>query len=621
MRYLIDFLACSNVADTLIYPQLKCTSQEGAILRHLLQLALEGEMEARVFDVLRACFAKSIKTPQSIKLDSARSAKFSKTTTPIKRDSATLDSGINSALESSPLDPATADKLALLEYMGAVKGLLDSGWISIVDFHFMREQERELATLELLPLEIALTSSFYHLIERGGAQAEIPSNTPYDDHLEYLTDEFLRISLLASLRSKKSAATSAQIRTIQERIDSRLSLSKIDIPAQNLIKECHLSKKEEIIFFALLKEEYYGGDGYYRDMNNLINLVSSDEYERIQNRALLDEKGTLVEKGLLDFGEMLNPFGGIVRTFFIPEEVLRKLIKSPKKRSSKISLATALIEQEIFELIEPRVGLDEIVLPESTRSMLESILKQVDPAIIKRLQEWGIIHKGKGVQAKILFYGAAGTGKTLSAQGIAKALKKPILSFDCSKILSMYVGESEKNVRKIFDSYKELAAKSKTAPVLLLDEADQFLSSRIHSLSGAEKMHNQMQNIFLEQIERFSGVLIATTNLVESMDSAFSRRFDYKIEFKRPDVGMRERLWEKFLPKNAQYDTPESTLTKQLAQYDLSGAQIELVVKNTAYKVAAKDAPIFHAKDFITAITREISGGFDGSKSVGFSAV
>lgn len=674
MRYLIDFLSKSNVADTLIYPHLKCTNQEGAILRHLLQLAINGEMEARVYDVLYACFFKpnsishlaqaklpsdadsrprqnlKVSKPTPAPTDKSSSKSTAKSTSrpkqkpesstqePVKSSSlestkptsaklilapeSNKEHGESSSMDFATLAPATLEKLAILEYVGAVKLLLDSGWISVMEFNFMREQERELASLELLFLEIALAPSFYHLVENGTTpQPEIPSNTPYNDHLEYLTDQFLRISLLTSLRSKKSAATSSQIRSLQERIDSRLKCSKIDIPAQNLMKECHLSKKEEIIFFALLKEEYYGGDGYYRDMNNLINLISTSEYEKIQNRALLDEKGTLVEKGLLDFGEMLNPFGGIVRTFFIPEEILRKIIKSPKKRSGKISLATALVEQEIFELIEPKVGFDEIVLPESTHSMLESILKQVDSAVIKRLQEWGIIHKNKGVQAKILFYGAAGTGKTLSAQGIAKALKKPILSFDCSKILSMYVGESEKNVRKIFDSYKELAAKSKTTPVLLLDEADQFLSSRIHSLSGAEKMHNQMQNIFLEQIERFSGVLIATTNLVETMDSAFSRRFDYKIEFKRPDIGMRKRLWQKFLPKNAQYDMPESTLIKRLSQYDLSGAQIELVVKNTAYKVATQASPIFREQDFIAAITREIHGGFDGSKSVGFSAI
>ena len=110
----------------------------------------------------------------------------------------------------------------------------------------------------------------------------------------------------------------------------------------------------------------------------------------------------------------------------------------------------------------------------------------------------------------------------------------------------MYVGESEKNVRAIFDKYYDLRKKSKTEPILLLNEADQFLSARTtSSASGSEKMHNQMQNIFLEQIERFDGILIATTNLLESLDKAFSRRFNYKIEFKKPNLKQRLQLWEK----------------------------------------------------------------------------
>ncbi len=114
----------------------------------------------------------------------------------------------------------------------------------------------------------------------------------------------------------------------------------------------------------------------------------------------------------------------------------------------------------------------------------------------------------------------------------------------------MYVGESEKNVRGIFDKYYEIRDKSKVEPILLLNEADQFLSSRTTSSgSGSEKMHNQMQNIFLEQIERFDGILIATTNLLESLDKAFSRRFNYKIEFKKPNFEERKELWEKLLQK------------------------------------------------------------------------
>lgn len=595
MRYLKDFLSQADTTKTLIYPHLKCTKQEAAILRYLVLAALDGQSEERVLDVLDAVFGKST---------NVRKVKGVK-------DWSKQEYG---------------DKIERTEHLGAIKSLLDSGWINAADFSFLRDREmgKDMALLELLGLEVSLSSSFHHLLEDGVVQQEVPANTPYTDHLEYLTDQFLRIGLLASLRGKKSAKISSQIRSVEERIQARLERSKSEIPAHKLLKDHHLNTKEEIIFFALLKEEYYGGDGYYRDMSNLIDLVSHNEYEKIQNRALLDEKSTLVEKGLLDYGEVLNPFGGIMRTFFIPEELLRKLINTPKKRrGNKQNLATELLEQDIFELLTPSASFDEVILPSSTRATLESILQQVDSSVVARLREWGIIDKHKGVQAKILFYGAAGTGKTLSAQAIAKALKKQILHFDCSKILSMYVGESEKNVRKIFDTYKDIAQKSKNPPILLLDEADQFLSARMHASSGAEKMHNQMQNIFLEQIERFPGVLVATTNLVESIDSAFSRRFDHKIEFKRPDSTMRVALWEKFLPSNAPYDKglSASKLAKKLAHYDLSGAQIALVVKNTAYQVAAQKQPVFKEADFVQMIAKEQKGGFDGQKSVGFQVL
>lgn len=595
MRYLKDFLSQEDFTKTLIYPYLKCTEQEAAILRYLVLAALDGESEERVLDILGAIFGKPTDV-KKLRLDNLK------------------DWGKQEYI----------NKIERTEHLGAIKSLLDSSWINAVDFSFLRDREvgRDMALLELLPLEVSLSSSFLRLLEDGSVQQEVPANTPYTDHLEYLTDQFLRIGLLASLRHKKSAKIASQIRSVEERIQARLERSKSEIPAHKLLKDHHLNTKEEIIFFALLKEEYYGGDGYYRDMNNLIDLVSHNEYEKIQNRALLDEKSTLVEKGLLDYGEMLNPFGGIMRTFFIPEELLRKLINTPKKRrGNKQNLATELLEQDIFELLTPSASFDEVILPSATRATLESILQQVDSSVVARLKEWGIVDKHKGVQAKILFYGAAGTGKTLSAQAIAKALKKQILHFDCSKILSMYVGESEKNVRKIFDTYKDIAQKSKNPPILLLDEADQFLSTRIHSNSGAEKMHNQMQNIFLEQIERFSGVLIATTNLVESFDKAFSRRFDYKIEFKRPDFAMRVALWEKFLPKTAPYarGINAKALASTLASYDLSGAQIALVVKNTAYKIATQAKPIFKEEDFIQMIIREQKGDFDEQKSVGFN--
>ena len=152
---------------------------------------------------------------------------------------------------------------------------------------------------------------------------------------------------------------------------------------------------------------------------------------------------------------------------------------------------------------------------------------------------------------------------------------------------------------------------------MLLNEADQFLSGRsTGSGSGSDKMHNQMQNIFLEQIEKFDGILIATTNLLENLDKAFSRRFNYKIEFIKPNKKQRLELWEKLLPSNLPLSKDFDM--NELVKYDLTGGQIELVIKNTAYKIAVSSEPIFNVKDFEEQITKEQKGQFDSENKVGF---
>ena len=274
-------------------------------------------------------------------------------------------------------------------------------------------------------------------------------------------------------------------------------------------------------------------------------------------------------------------------------------------------------EQDIFELVDPATSLDDVVLNPVTRKTLDNLMQQMDKKVVARLIEWGIKEKRQGMDARIIFYGLPGTGKTMTAYSLAKSLKRQVLSFDCSKILSMYVGESEKNVRKIFDTYKDLTDKTKTEPILLLNEADQFLSARSSGTgSSAEQMHNQMQNIFLEQIETFPGILIATTNLLENIDSAFSRRFNYKIEFKRPNKKQRVELWKKMLPQKAPYE--EGFDIERLAEYDLSGGQINLVIKNAAFDAAAMQTPLFTMAGFIDEIQKEKRGNFDSEKAMGF---
>jgi SpoVK/Ycf46/Vps4 family AAA+-type ATPase len=134
--------------------------------------------------------------------------------------------------------------------------------------------------------------------------------------------------------------------------------------------------------------------------------------------------------------------------------------------------------------------------------------------------------------------------------------------------------------------------------------------------SSAAQMHNQMQNIFLEQIEKFEGILIATTNLLENIDTAFSRRFNYKIEFKKPNISQRKKLWKMMLPQHANYE--EAFDIDALAKYNVTGGQINLIIKNTAYRVAVREVSVFALDDFIVEIEKELRGSFDSDKQLGF---
>ncbi len=575
MKFLINFLDTKDVRKSEIYSHLKCHEDEAKILQIFCKKYIKGQEDLIVIDVLQELYGE--------------------------------------------------DNYLYLKKLGHIKTLLELGWITQHSFTPLKISD--VTHLELLNGTVALTSSFLRLLEEGSMEMSLPEIKPYADHLEYLQDQFFRIDLYQKMSTIRQNVhehslginrIKNKLELLEKRIEERISQTDNDIVLDKFFKQKKLDAKDQIIFIALLKEEYSAGDANIREMNTLIDLISFDEYDRIKNRSLLEDGSKLISEEIIDYEEMLNPFGGITRAFYIVDEVLQSIIHPQKKKKvTKLKLDMLVKEQDIFELIESSTSLEDVVLNPKTQEVLQNLMRQVDKDVIAKLRAWGVKEKKSGIDARIIFYGPPGTGKTLTAHSLGRSLKRQILSFDCSKILSMYVGESEKNVRKIFDTYRELSIQTKTEPILLLNEADQFLSSRSSGAgSSADQMHNQMQNIFLEQIEKFEGILIATTNLLENIDTAFSRRFNYKIEFKKPNLEQRKLLWTMMLPKNAEYENGFEIET--LAKYNVTGGQISLIVKNTAYTVAVKEESVFTLNDFIVEIEKEKSGSFDSEKQLGF---
>ncbi len=575
-KSILEFIKTDKLESLEIYLQLKCDLDEAKLLQYMTKQYIVGNDNLMVVDILAEFY--DTKNYEHI------------------------------------------DKIFL------IKNLLELGWIVGNNFHHIKLNE--ISNLELINTSVSLSISFLKLLEEGNLEFVLPDITQYNDHLEYLQDQFFKIDLAQKLNvikhnfddsSPNANRLKSKLMLLDNRIKERVAVTDTGIMIESFFKEHDLSDKEQMIFLTLLKEEYAGGDEQFRDMNSLINLISNDDYEKIKHRSLLEENSKLLSNNLLDYDEMLTPFGGITRNFYIPDEILYKISHPVKKqtRKRKVKLDKLIEEQNTFELVSTKRSLDEIVLNPKTREVLNTLISQMDRNVISRLKKWGIKDKRKGIDSKIIFYGAAGTGKTITSLALANSLKKDIISFDCSKILSMYVGESEKNVRGIFDKYKELVEKSKSEPILLLNEADQFLSSRsTDAMSGSDKMHNQMQNIFLEQIERFDGILIATTNLLENIDKAFSRRFNYKIEFEKPNKEQRVTLWKTLLPEKLPIS--DDLNFDKLSEHNLTGGQIEMIIKNTAYEMAVKDEPIFNTKTFIDQIEKEKKSMFDSDKSVGF---
>jgi SpoVK/Ycf46/Vps4 family AAA+-type ATPase len=174
-----------------------------------------------------------------------------------------------------------------------------------------------------------------------------------------------------------------------------------------------------------------------------------------------------------------------------------------------------------------------------------------------------------------LFYGAPGTGKTETVYQIARSTGRDIMMVDMSETKSMWYGESEKRIKKIFDSYRGYLKTNETAPILLFNEADAIIGKRIEARrSAVDQTENTIQNILLQEMENLEGIMIATTNLTQNLDKAFERRFLYKIEFDKPCIEAKEKIWQVMLPALSEQERLELA-----NNYDFSGGQIENIVR------------------------------------------
>lgn len=235
--------------------------------------------------------------------------------------------------------------------------------------------------------------------------------------------------------------------------------------------------------------------------------------------------------------------------------------------------------------IEPVYGWRDLVLPPDALGQLEELCARVAERQ-RVLGEWGFGRKlslGKGVNA--LFAGPSGTGKTLAAEIIAKELGLELYKIDLSGIISKYIGETEKNLDRVFTTAENANA------ILFFDEADALFGKRSEVRDSHDRYANIEISYLLQKMEQYEGVAILATNLRQNLDDAFLRRLQFIVEFPFPDESHRRRIWEVLFPPEAPRD--EAIDFDLLArQFRLAGGNIKNIVLASAYLAASDDGCI-----------------------------
>jgi AAA+ superfamily predicted ATPase len=239
--------------------------------------------------------------------------------------------------------------------------------------------------------------------------------------------------------------------------------------------------------------------------------------------------------------------------------------------------------EELAQPIRTQMDWDDLVLPDKEKQILQAIAVQVRQRT-KVYEEWGFADKGqRGLGIGALFAGASGTGKTLAAEVLANELHLDLYRVDLSSVVSKYIGETEKNLRRIFDAAEVGGA------ILLFDEADALFGKRSEVKDSHDRHANMEVAYLLQRMESYRGLAILTTNLKNSLDQAFLRRLRFVVQFPFPDAAQRAEIWQRVFPKR----TPTADLSySKLSKLNVPGGNIRNIALNAAFLAAEANVPV-----------------------------
>lgn len=251
---------------------------------------------------------------------------------------------------------------------------------------------------------------------------------------------------------------------------------------------------------------------------------------------------------------------------------------------------------ELAQSVNPRFQDSDLVLPPKQRSLFAEVYKAMT-SLTTVHYAWGTAQAWNECGIAVLFAGPPGTGKTMAAEVLAQRLNLPMYRIDLSQVVNKYIGETEKNLKRLFD----LADISDT--LLFFDEADALFSRRTEVKDAHDRYANLEISYLLERMERFKGLAILATNRKKDLDEAFLRRLRYIIDFPLPDIPERKRIWQQVMP--SQVDSSQLDFDFLAKQFPLAGGHIRSIVFNACLQAANGAAPQLTMAPVLIAVKRE----------------
>lgn len=426
------------------------------------------------------------------------------------------------------------------------------------------------------PIEFAINNDLFNaIIENEPFPAERINFIPTT--IEWLEEMYIFITEELECLSR---------RDMEQIINEKLSV-QVEGNLPKYLADLNLAGHNKLlivyaIWDSLVNDDGFTPDSFYTNYGNSRFLMHKEK------KLMMDGIHPLIKKEII----CLQPaiFGNDIElalTDSFKDELTTYGIELPVRNKSNNHLTCThdqIKEKQLFYNNDESRQLDTIT----------SLLKRENfDSLQERMEK-----KGYPIGVSILLYGGPGTGKTETVFQLARKTGRDIIQVDISQSKSMWFGQSEKLVKKIFSDYQNACKDSEIKPILFINEADAILSKRGKINSSVGQTENTIQNILLEEMEKLEGILFATTNMELNLDKAFERRFLFKVKFEKPDVTQRFHIWQSKLKRN------NRQLCAFLAEsYELSGGQIDNIIRKIEIQSLLGQTKI--TKDSLTTLCQE----------------